>query len=68
MFEKNLIQPVIEDGEEYFSVKSDEEIEAEEYVLNKILVRPSISIFTILKYLFIFLCTSLGLAILFFSI
>ena len=34
MFEKNLIQPVIEDGEEYFSVKSDEEIEAEKYVLN----------------------------------
>lgn len=68
MFEKNPIQPVLEDGEECLSIKTDEEIEAENYVLNKILVRPSITIFTILKYLFIFLCTSLGLAILIFSI
>ena len=68
MFERdNIIYPVNEDGEEISIKKTDEESEAEEYVLHKILVRPSISIFSIMKWILIFFTSSLGLALLFFE-
>lgn len=66
MFEKQPIYPVVEDGEEK-QKRADEELEAEDYVLHKVLVRPSISIFTVLKWIVIFICSSLGLAFLFFE-
>ncbi|WP_308602186.1 membrane protein insertion efficiency factor YidD [uncultured Fibrobacter sp.] len=61
MFEK-IVYPVLEDGEEARKVeRTEEEIEAEDYVLNKVLVRPSINVFFILKYLFMFLFAVFGL-------
>ena len=53
MFEKKIIHPVLEDGEEP-PKKTEEELEAEDYVLNKVLVRPHITIFTALKWGLIF--------------
>lgn len=63
MFETKKIYPVLEDGEEEFKIpKETDEIEAENYVLHKTLVRPSISIFTFIKYLVMFLCCVTGLS------
>lgn len=68
MFEtEKIIYPINEDGEEISIKKSNEEIEAEEYVLHKVLVRPSISIFSIIKWILIFVTSSLGLALLIFE-
>lgn len=68
MFEREkIIYPINEDGEEISIKKTNEESEAEEYVLKKVLVRPSISFFSILKWILIFFTSSLGLALLFFE-
>lgn len=61
MFDK-VIHPVLEDGEEPLEKRTDEEIEAENYVLNKVMVRPSISIFTVAKWGIIFFSSVFGLA------
>ena len=61
MFEKKIIHPVLEDGEEP-PKKTEEELEAEDYVLNKVLVRPHITIFTALKWGLIFFTSIIGLA------
>ncbi|SOE79261.1 Haemolytic domain-containing protein [Fibrobacter sp. UWT3] len=60
MFENKAIHPVLEDGEEP-PRKTEEEIEAEDYVLNKVLVRPHVTIFTMLKWCLIFLSSVVGL-------
>ena len=68
MFEtEKIIYPVNENGEEISIKKSNEEIEAEEYVLHKVLVRPYISIFSIFKWIIIFISSSFGLAFLIFE-
>ena len=60
MFDK-IVHPVLEDGEERLEKRTDEEIEAENYVLNKVMVRPSISIFTVIKWGVVFFSAVFGL-------